>query len=69
MCSPLMDGIEHFGNMNMEVKDQGQGLGALIGDLAKNVEIWWKFFFQFGLSFVLDIRVDMNHDSPLEKGI
>ena len=54
-----MDGIEHLGNMNMEVKDQGQVLGALIGDLTKNVEIWWKKSFQFDLSFVVDTRVDM----------
>ena len=68
MCSPLMDGTEHIGNMNMEVKDQGQVLGALIGDLAKNVEIWWKKSFQFNLSFVVNTRVDMIHDSELEKG-
>ena len=43
-------------------------LGALIGDLAKNVEIWWKKPFQFGLSFVVDTRVDMIHDSQLENG-
>ena len=51
----------------MEVKDQGHVLGALIGDLAKNVGIWWKKSFQFGLSFVVETRVDMIHDSQLEK--
>ena len=68
MCAPLMDGTKHLGNMNMEVKDQGHVLGALIVDLAKNIEIWWKKHFQFGLSFVVDTRVDMVHDPQLEKG-